>query len=337
MVNPLAAAIPIIPQQSSPYYPSSRRFLNPLYLSVEKIPGAAAAKKALEEIAKRGRALNSERLIDRDAIYKLKMSALEKIWAKHGEDPAFEKFSQAEGKSLHDFAAFCTLAGTFQQRLAQLLAQNFPTNKLRRRDSVCRGTSATSKIPSMAAMEFAPTVQKCFPSPAHLPGFTPWASIPLVPTPGAGRTYWAPEMSIGAPPDAFNNEGQNWGMQPFIPHRLRASFYEPFRQTLHAILRFGGGLRIDHVMGDYFVIFWIPRQRPAEAKEPMSTISSGRIVVPYWPSRAIAPKRSLWEKTWARLIRRPGSSCVAEMFCRIACSGSSLHRQRNIQRMPSRQ
>jgi len=65
------------------------------------------------------------------------------------------------------------------------------------------------------------------------------------------------EASVGAPPDEFNTLGQYWSLPPFIPHRLRASGYEPFRQTLRAMLRHARGLRIDHVMG-LFRLFWIP-------------------------------------------------------------------------------
>src|SRR6185295_15833823 len=71
-------------------------------------------------------------------------------------------------------------------------------------------------------------------------------------------------VSVGAPPDLFNQAGQNWGLPPFVPHRLRAADYEPFIQTIRASLRGAGGLRIDHVMG-LFRLFWIPHGMPASA------------------------------------------------------------------------
>jgi 4-alpha-glucanotransferase len=64
-------------------------------------------------------------------------------------------------------------------------------------------------------------------------------------------------VSVGAPPDEFNTQGQNWGLPPFIPSRLRRAGFRPFIETIRGTLRHAGGLRIDHVMG-LFRLFWIP-------------------------------------------------------------------------------
>jgi 4-alpha-glucanotransferase len=66
----------------------------------------------------------------------------------------------------------------------------------------------------------------------------------------------------GAPPDAFAPEGQNWGLPPINPHALRASGYELMIQLLRNNFRFGGAIRLDHVMA-FCRLFWIPRGRPA--------------------------------------------------------------------------
>ena len=76
LVNPLQAALPVIPQQPSPYFPSSRCYRNLLYLRIEEIPGAAELGAALERLAATGHALNQERVINRDAIFRLKVAAL---------------------------------------------------------------------------------------------------------------------------------------------------------------------------------------------------------------------------------------------------------------------
>src|SRR5205085_5375330 len=62
---------------------------------------------------------------------------------------------------------------------------------------------------------------------------------------------------VGAPPDTFNPAGQDWGLPPFVPWKLRAAGYGPFIATLRASFGGGGGIRIDHVMG-LFRLFWLP-------------------------------------------------------------------------------
>ena len=84
LVNPLHAATPVVPQQPSPYFPSSRRYRNLLYLRIEDIPGAAEARLDLERLAVAGRVLNRERRIDRDAVFKLKIEALQVLWSRFG-------------------------------------------------------------------------------------------------------------------------------------------------------------------------------------------------------------------------------------------------------------
>ncbi len=260
LANPLGAALSFVPQQASPYFPSSRRFLNPLYLRVEDVPGASAASVSLDSIASAGRALNQERLIDRDAIFKLKMEALEKIWRHFHSRPAFDTFCRVQGPALSEFAAFSVLAQYFKSgwtrwpRAFQRVDSPAVRRFVQEHDDQIRFHKWLQWLLDQQFRKAAgvlPVMQ----------------DLPIGVDPGGADAWsWqdmlAREMAIGAPPDAFNGEGQNWGMQPFIPHRLRAAGYEPFRQTLQAMLRFGGGLRIDHVMG-LFRLFWIPQGRPA--------------------------------------------------------------------------
>jgi 4-alpha-glucanotransferase len=78
---------------------------------------------------------------------------------------------------------------------------------------------------------------------------------------GADAWVWqdvvAHGVRVGAPPDAFNEAGQDWGLPPFVPWKLRAVGYDPLVQTLRAALEHCGALRVDHVMG-LFRLFWIP-------------------------------------------------------------------------------
>jgi 4-alpha-glucanotransferase len=74
----------------------------------------------------------------------------------------------------------------------------------------------------------------------------------------AWQDVFAGTVAVGSPPDEFNTQGQNWGLPPFVPWKLRAAGYEPFIQTIRGALRHAGGLRIDHVMG-LFRLYWIPQ------------------------------------------------------------------------------
>ena len=80
---------------------------------------------------------------------------------------------------------------------------------------------------------------------------------------GGGADAWAWQdvlasgVSVGAPPDAFNSSGQDWGSPPLVPWRLQAADYEPFVQSIRATMAGAGGLRVDHVMG-LFRLWWVP-------------------------------------------------------------------------------
>src|SRR4030095_5235712 len=74
----------------------------------------------------------------------------------------------------------------------------------------------------------------------------------------AWQDVFANDATVGCPPDEYNTKGQDWGLPPLIPWKLRRAGYEPFVQTIRATLRHAGGLRIDHVMG-LFRLFWIPK------------------------------------------------------------------------------
>jgi 4-alpha-glucanotransferase len=64
-------------------------------------------------------------------------------------------------------------------------------------------------------------------------------------------------VTVGAPPDDFSATGQNWGLPPFDPWKLRTAAYRPFIETIRSALTHGMGLRIDHVMG-LFRLWWVP-------------------------------------------------------------------------------
>ena len=86
---------------------------------------------------------------------------------------------------------------------------------------------------------------------------SPSASTPVALMRGCGSTCSRSDARVGAPPDGFNEDGQDWGLPPFVPWKLRAAHFEPFIKTVRAAMRGVRGLRVDHVMGLYR-LFWIP-------------------------------------------------------------------------------
>jgi 4-alpha-glucanotransferase len=255
MINPLHAASPVIPQQASPYYPTSRRYRNPLYLAIEDIPGASEVCCDIERLAAAGGALNSLRLIDRDAVFRLKMQALECIWQHARHDAGFETYQQREGRDLECFATFCALAerhgGKWQEWPAEIRDPESAAVRAFVRDHIDRIRFHIwlqwLLDSQLAACSREIAVMQDLPVGADPGGADAWVWQHLIAT----------GVSIGAPPDKFNTAGQDWGLPPFIPSKLRAAGYEPFIQTIRATLRHAGGLRIDHVLG-FFRLFWVP-------------------------------------------------------------------------------
>lgn len=254
MVNPLGAPTPLLPQQPSPYYPSSRRFFNPLYLRVEEVPGATQFVE-LDRLAAQGRALNANRDIDRDAVFALKDRALRAIWERFAGDKAFDRFCQQQGQDLDEFAAYCVLTqrhgGNWRQWPAEYQRPDSQAVRDLARDNARevgyhRWLQWLLDRQLAAASAVLPLVQD-LPIGVDPAGVDAWMWQDLLAT----------ECTVGAPPDLFNRQGQNWGLPPFIPHRLRAAGYQPYVETFRAAMRNGGGLRIDHVMG-LFRLYWIP-------------------------------------------------------------------------------
>jgi 4-alpha-glucanotransferase len=261
LISPLAAAGVTVPQQPSPYFPSSRRFRNPLYIAVEQVPGFAEAASELAPFATAGRALNADRRIDRDQIHELKMRALERLWRKFPGAEAFERFRR-ECSGLREFAAFCALSEHYRRGW-----QTWPDEHRRpEAPGVDRFVQAhADRVRFHEWLQWLLDVQLA----AAGEEIAVMQDLPIGVDPdGADAWVWqdvlARGVSVGAPPDRYVVDGQDWGLPPFAPHRLAAAGYEPFVQTVRAALRHAGGLRIDHVMG-LFRLFWVPHGRtPAE-------------------------------------------------------------------------
>jgi 4-alpha-glucanotransferase len=262
LINPLGAASPYEQQERSPYFPSSRRFRNPLYLRIEEIPGAAELHLDLERLAAAGKAMNRRQRIDRDSVFKLKKDALDILWQRFSGDSRFDSFCREQGEPLQQFAAFCALAEHYQAGWRQWPGEYRTPNSPavprfagERADRVRYFQWLQWLLDEQLAKAAAEiSLMQDLPIGVDPNGADAWA----------WQEVFADGFSVGSPPDEYNAQGQDWGLPPFIPSKLRAAGYDPFIQTLRGALRHAGGLRIDHVMG-LFRLFWVPRGQGPDA------------------------------------------------------------------------
>ncbi len=267
LVNPLHASAPTRPVAPSPYYPASRRFASPLYLRPEDLPEFAAAgpgvRAQVAELA--GRATRragsgaGER-IDRDAVWTAKLAALELLWAA-GRGPAGPPATE-DDRALELFATWCALA--------ERHGPDWRAWPVELRDPTGPAVRA-AQVDLAGRIAFHAWLQGCCDDQlAAAQAAARAAGMPVgivhdlaVGVDPAGADVWADQSvfvtgaSVGAPPDAFNQVGQDWGLPPWRPDRLAETNYDAFRQMLRAVLRRGGGVRIDHVLG-LFRLWWIP-------------------------------------------------------------------------------
>jgi 4-alpha-glucanotransferase len=262
MINPLVAVNPGYPVEASPYFPSSRCFRNPLYLSLEALLesselnlGAGVDQSHLERLRSRGRALNSSGLIDRDAVADIKYEALGLLWAAFRGHPSFDRFVHEQGKPLEDFATFSAISevqnGPWRQwpeSLSHPGGQGIPEIR-QEHEARIRFHQWTQWLLDLQLARAGDRIQLIndLPVGVNPAGFDAWE----------WNDSFATGFSVGAPPDDFNMEGQNWGIAPFDPSGLKACAYEPYIRTIGAGLARTGGLRVDHVMG-MFRLFWVP-------------------------------------------------------------------------------
>jgi 4-alpha-glucanotransferase len=258
LLNPLHGVAPAPKQQPSPYYPASRRWRNPIYLRVEDVPGASSVD--LSPFAVEGRALDADRRIDRDRVWRLKREALARIWDATGPTPDFERWATDQGTALDGWATWAALSDVVGPNW-----QEWP-EELRRPDGPAVVEWAASHghdVRFQAWLQWLIELQLGAAAAAG-PALVTDLAIGADPA-GADGWQWqdviAWGVSVGAPPDEFNPRGQDWGFPPFDPWRLRAAGYEPFVQIVRAAVAGGGGVRIDHIAG-LSRLFWVPSGQP---------------------------------------------------------------------------
>jgi 4-alpha-glucanotransferase len=253
LINPLHAVTPIVPVQPSPYSPSSRRFVSPLYLRIADIDGYrhgdSTLRAQIDALWRESTAVDAgEERIDRDTVWRAKCAALELLWQAQGAP------RPVMSDGLRDFATFCALAERHGPRWS-------------RWPSELQHPSTASADPQRVAFH-AWVQQRCAEQLAAAKDAAGGMAIGVVHDLAVGvdpegADAWALQdvlaigTTVGAPPDTFNQQGQDWGLPPWRPDRLAATGYAAYRDMLRAVLAHADGLRIDHIAG-LWRLWWVP-------------------------------------------------------------------------------
>ncbi len=243
-INPLHALFYDQRERASPYSPSDRRFLEPLYLDLGQpapdLDGAA---------------------VDYPKVWTLKVQALEAGFAAFQAAPEFSAFVAAGGEPLRRFATFQAICESRPGRGWR----SWPAELQDPDGAGVRAFAAAHEdrlrfhhyVQWLCERQLAGAAGKA--SGLEL-GFCRDLAVGAAPD---GAEAWAegPRLaqgiSIGAPPDPLGPQGQVWGLPPFDPHRLQADGYRNLADLYRVNMRHAGALRIDHVMG-LARLFWVP-------------------------------------------------------------------------------
>ena len=273
LVNPLHAAAPIVPMTPSPYLPATRRFPNPIYLRIEQIAEFAylsgGDRKAVRRLGKPVRRLSGE-LLDRDAVWEAKSQALDivrRVPLTPGRQARYDAYVESEGPGLIDFATWCALTEEYGPDWS-----HWPP-ALSRPDSVEVAewrASRADRIERHLWMQWLLDEQMERTQEAALEvGMRAGIIHDLAVGVGLeGADAWALQdvlasgVTVGCPPDMYNQLGQNWAQPPWSPDALADAAYTPYRDMLRTLLRHSGGIRVDHILG-LFRQWWIPEGAPA--------------------------------------------------------------------------
>ena len=272
LVNPMHAGEPFPPVGPSPYLPTTRRFASPLYLRPELVPeyaGLSAPDRArVDELARSAAGANRTDVIDRDASWSAKLEALRLLFAvplSPRRRESFDRFVAGE-PGVRGFATWCALAAEY--------GSDWTVWPPEFRDP---GSEAVAGFADDHAEEVrfhewlqwqvsqqrGHAQQEAVGAGMRL-GVLHDLAVGVHPT---GADAWslsrslARGVSVGAPPDAYNQRGQDWSQPPLRPDALAEEGFAPFRDIVRAALRDSGGVRIDHILG-LFRLWWIPEGAP---------------------------------------------------------------------------
>lgn len=271
-VNPLHALFFAEPERISPYGPSSRIFLNALYIAPDRVAG-------FEQLAERDvllaelDALRRSELVDYPAVHRLKRRALEGLFEQftRNQDPkareTFAAFRREHGDHLANHALFEALSEHFVAEGGSAAWSTWPPEYRKPGTMAVRdfARAAKQRIEFHTWLQWiADTQLAAAQARARAAGMRIGLYLDLAVgiSPDGSRSWMngksiARQARIGCPPDPFSPTGQDWGLVPFSPFGLAEENFEPFRSLLRGSMRHAGALRIDHAMG-LMRFYWIP-------------------------------------------------------------------------------
>jgi 4-alpha-glucanotransferase len=265
LINPLHAAQPTAPMESSPYLPTTRRFANPIYLRVERLPGfdglSRFDQQSLLALAETAQSLNVRDVIDRDSSWALKRQALWKMFRAVPQWPGLKEYGAKEGEGLTAFATWCAIAEKYggAQQWPTALAAGDPTMVAHFQSVHAAEIDFHRWLQWQLAQQLQQVQESALAAGMSL-GIVHDLAVGVHPE-GADswslRSAMAQGVSVGAPPDQYNQLGQDWSQPPWHPERLAELGYAPFRDMVRGVLRDSGGIRVDHVLG-LFRLWWVP-------------------------------------------------------------------------------
>ncbi|EMB50678.1 4-alpha-glucanotransferase [Vibrio mimicus] len=282
-LNPIHALFPANPEGASPYSPSSRRWLNILYIDVSSVPEFALSAEAQQKVGSPEFQLRLQKVRDAhwvnySEVAELKMSVLPLLFAefkkrhldKHSDRAhAFLNFVEQGGESILHQAAFDALHAELHAEDASVWGWPVFPEKYRRFDSAAVQKFIDEQKDQVHLYMYLQWIADAQIHEAQSLAEEKGMAVGLyrdlaVGVADSGSETWADQgnllqdVSIGAPPDVLGPLGQNWGLPPLNPQVLQATAYDAYIKLLRANMKHCGALRIDHVLG-LLRLWWIPK------------------------------------------------------------------------------
>ena len=286
-LNPIHSLFPANPEGASPYSPSSRRWLNILYIDVSSVPEFALSAEAQQtvgsaEFQQRLQKARDAHWVNYTEVSELKMSILPLLFTefKHrhldknsDRAQAFLSFVEEGGDSLMHQAAFDALHAELHAEDSNMWGWPVFPEKYRTFESPATQKYIKENIEKVHLYMYLQWLADCQINDAQSLAEEKGMAVGLyrdlaVGVADSGSETWADEgnlvmdASIGAPPDILGPLGQNWGLPPLNPEVLQATGYDAYIKLLRANMKHCGALRIDHVLG-LLRLWWIPKGEDA--------------------------------------------------------------------------